>query len=73
MKARRHDGQEANAVHSADRVLAGHCPRCGRVLIILNNHEVWPYVQCTCDWAGATTDFDHTRLVRRTDPNEGDR
>ena len=70
MKARRHQPKD-EAVHTAERVIIGHCPRCGRVLVVLNSHEVWPWIQCVCDWEGATTDFHHERYVRLI-PMRGD-
>lgn len=49
--------------HQPRRVIAGHCPKCLQVVVIFNNHEVWPLVHCKCGWAGATTAIhNHTRL-----------
>lgn len=66
MKAQPHKPAN-NPVHTAERAIFGHCSTCGRVLIILNSHEVWPWIECTCGWEGPTTalDFAHTRIVRR--------
>lgn len=40
--------------HQPERAIAGHCPACGAVTIVFNNHEVWPLVNCKCGWAGGT-------------------
>ena len=49
----------------ADRVIVGFCPDCKRVVVVMNNHETWPLVPCTCGWEGATTDISNrTRFVR---------
>ena len=37
------------------RVIVGHCPDCGAVLVVENWHESWPLVECECSWTGATT------------------
>lgn len=53
---------------SADRVLVGHCPSpdcSGAPLVVLNNRESWPLVDCPCGWAGPTTDLvNRSRLDR---------
>jgi hypothetical protein len=36
------------------RVIVGHCPACALVLVVQNGGETWPYVECSCGWAGAT-------------------
>ena len=36
------------------RVIVGHCPACSAVLVVQNNYETWPYVQCRCGWGGTT-------------------
>lgn len=41
--------------HQPERAIIGHCPRCQRVVIIFNNHEVWSYVRCACGWHGDTS------------------
>lgn len=50
--------------HQPARVIVGHCPDCKRVVVVFNNHEVWPLVVCHgCGWHGATTAIlHHTRL-----------
>lgn len=48
--------------YSASRVLAGHCPECGKVLVVFNDGESWPLVACSCGWRGATTEFPSVRL-----------
>lgn len=38
------------------RVGVGHCPRCERPIVVTNDHEVWPVVDCSsCGWEGGTT------------------
>jgi len=39
---------EHEAVWQARRILIGHCPTCGTPTVVLNNHEVWPYISCIC-------------------------
>lgn len=49
--------------HQPQRVIAGHCPTCRSVVVVFNNFETWPLVECRCGWAGGTTEIDnHTRL-----------
>jgi endogenous inhibitor of DNA gyrase (YacG/DUF329 family) len=42
-------------VQQPQRVVVGHCPRCGMVVVVLNNRGVWPYIECRC---GAHGDMD---------------
>ena len=37
------------------RVLVGHCPECQRVVLVENNRETWPLVECKCGWRGGTS------------------
>ena len=48
-------------IRQPERVIVGTCPSCVRVLVVENNHEVWPYVECACGWGGATTDIANKR------------
>jgi hypothetical protein len=41
-------------IRQPKRVIVGHCPECGEVLVIENGGEVWPYVDCVCGWGGTT-------------------
>lgn len=53
--------------HQPARVIAGHCPSCGEVVVVFNNHETWPLVQCRCGWQGATTSvYNRIRLERNS-------
>lgn len=69
MKAQAHKPSD-NAVRTADRVLIGKCPGCRRVLVVLNAHETWPWVECVCEWQGSTTDFAHVRYERLPAPSD---
>lgn len=42
------------AIEQPARVIIGHCPECGKVLIVTNNYEVWPLVECHCGWISDT-------------------
>ena len=46
-----------NETRQPERVLLGHCPVCGRVVVVENHHEVWPLVNCRCGWDGATDEI----------------
>lgn len=50
---------------SASRMVMGHCPSCGGVVVRLNNFEVWEPAQCKCGWG---RDWDPTKpdLVNAT-------
>lgn len=53
------------SVHNPSRVVAGHCPKCESVVVILNDHEVWDLATCPCGWADGTTALvNHVRLER---------
>lgn len=41
--------------HQPSRVIVGHCPQSGHVVVLFNSYEVWPYVSCLCGWKGATS------------------
>lgn len=41
-----------NRIHQPERAIMGHCPDCKRVIIVENNREVWPLVECECGWTG---------------------
>lgn len=43
--------------HTATRVVVGHCPDCGRVVVVFNNLESWPLAVCSCGWHGAMTEI----------------
>lgn len=40
-------------------MVAGHCPSCKRVVVVFNNHGVWPPVVCACGWIGGTAAIAH--------------
>ena len=42
------------SVHQSARAIVGHCPKCYRVIVILNNHEMWDAPICMCGWSGTT-------------------
>lgn len=46
--------REARRIYQPERVLVGACPACGRLLVIHNDHEVWPWITCACGWEGDT-------------------
>lgn len=52
-------------VHTPARAVVGLCPSCGQVLVVTNNHETWPLVECTCEWRGGTTELAEHRYYRR--------
>lgn len=56
----------------AERVIVGHCPKCDRVLVLLNNHEQWALFRCECGWAGATTGIKNRHRLDRGGYVEGD-
>jgi len=56
---------ERDNIHQPARVIVGHCPECLRVVVIENNHEAWPAVQCQCGWGGATTQLRNKRRHER--------
>lgn len=56
--------------HQPDRVLTGRCPECRRVVVVFNNHESWPLVECRCGWTGATTQVDARHRLDRLMPWE---
>lgn len=39
------------------RVRVGHCPKCGEVIVVMNNHEAWPMVRCNCGWEAPTSNW----------------
>jgi len=48
------------------RVIVGYCPKCRRVLVVTNEYESWPYVECSCGWSGATDEIaDRMRFERK--------
>lgn len=47
------------------RVIVGHCPACSRVLVIENDGEAWPFVDCECGWGGTTLDIADRVIVAR--------
>jgi endogenous inhibitor of DNA gyrase (YacG/DUF329 family) len=54
------------AVHQPERVIVGNCPDCGRVIVVLNNREVWPFIECECGARLQTTDIVQSHRVERT-------
>ena len=36
------------------RALVGNCPECGRVVVVENNGESWPWLTCECGGQGDT-------------------
>lgn len=42
-------------VVQSERVMVGWCPNCRRVVVVLNNYEVWPLVDCACGAQYPTT------------------
>ena len=48
-------GDDGNVIsNSMLRVVAGNCPSCGNVLVIVNHSQMWALVKCGCTWAGDT-------------------
>lgn len=41
-------------VRQPARVIVGHCPDCSQVLVVENNFEGWPWIECRCGWGGDT-------------------
>lgn len=56
---------DTDRVYQPDRVIVGHCPHCGRVVVVHNDHEVWPYINCECGQAYSTTEIDNVHRVER--------
>ena len=55
-------------VHSTMRAIAGNCPKCGGVVIVLNMEGSWPLIKCRCGWSGSThVPLNKVRL-ERVDP-----
>lgn len=52
------------------RVIVGTCPECGRLLVILNDHEVWPPARCTCGWVDGTSGLENKIRMERIMPWE---
>lgn len=50
------------------RVITGNCPQCGRVLVITNELEAWPLVECSCEWRGGTDALDEYHRAERILP-----
>jgi len=40
------------------RLAAGYCPSCGRLLAIFNEYGVWPLVECSCGWHGGIPEME---------------
>ena len=53
------------SIRQPARVIVGHCPECRAVLVIENNYEVWPYVECSCGWHGDTQAVDNRARYER--------
>lgn len=47
------------------RVIVGHCPACARVIVITNEFESWPYVECVCSFKLDTTSIAHHARFER--------
>lgn len=45
-----------STTHQPERLLAGRCPDCRRLVVVFNNYESWPLVACECGWEGPTGD-----------------
>jgi hypothetical protein len=58
-------GMTLGPVHQPERAIVGHCPACLRVVMIENNHEVWPPIRCECGWHGDTTELRNKRRFER--------
>lgn len=57
--------REKLRIYQAERVVVGHCPSCSRVVVLLNDREVWAPAICGCGWAGGSTDLlNHIRHER---------
>ena len=41
---------QTDQILSPSRVVLGHCPQCGGVLIQLNEYGVWEPFHCGCGW-----------------------
>lgn len=46
--------RDSSLTYTAKRVLMGHCPDCGNVVVVFNDYESWPLIACTCGWTGDT-------------------
>lgn len=42
--------QSEHAFHYPPRVIVGHCPSCGGVVIQCNDYGVWEPAKCRCGW-----------------------
>ena len=56
---------EEEKTRQPERVIVGHCPDCLRVIIVENNHEMWPVVHCFCGWSGGTSAVINRRRYER--------
>lgn len=45
---------EDQRVYQPARLIVGWCPECGRLVVIHNDHEVWPLAKCDCGWVSGT-------------------
>lgn len=59
------DTKVTGSTRQPERVLVGHCPECGRVVVVENHHESWPLVTCACGWRDGTTAIRNGRLYER--------
>lgn len=46
-------------VHYAARVIVGHCAACHEPIVVLNNYETWPLIECHCGWTGGVWDLNN--------------
>ena len=49
--------------YTAERVLVGNCPECGRVCVVFNDRETWPVVACPCGWRADTLSLDNRHRI----------
>lgn len=56
---------ESEGILQPERVIVGNCPACGRLLVIPNNHEVWPPARCQCGWVDGTSGLEHYHRQER--------
>lgn len=52
-------GRGEDRIYQPARAIVGLCPKCQAVVVILNNYETWPPVECRCGWVGPTTGLDN--------------
>jgi hypothetical protein len=40
--------EKDDRIHQPERAEVGYCPYCDRVVLVENNHEMWPMIHCAC-------------------------